>query len=455
MDALVGLDDVDWTLLVHAYGPAIDVPVLLRRLATPNLSDEDLQGIIWTFYGNIYHQGTRYPATVATIPFLLSILDAPTMHAVRAEIISLLVHLAVSDPSWLLPHNFDIKARRAKAEQMQSPTFAEEALQAKADWIVQAPDEATREERQHDAVLEIEWSLQDALLQLRVHDAVKEGLPIFRRCLSDASASAHLRALAIYAIAWFPEEIESSQQVLFDVLEREQVVGVRATACIALGLLQAPEMAEEKRLPKESIISLRLSTLFERDGTDDLIRFSCALGIALSGIAEDRHLDELLRKINNAAYLQEHDENDDPDAPVFPFAGSNIATLATSALGTVKGSAHPSVPLALAKALASSSQMSILTLTKMALQTAFDGERREKMPPFEQLTEPQQAVVRALTQVAKTNWSFVNYLIELREWGLPSELKELWAYAQMEGLADYPDVPDSFGRPYSPGPQSP
>ena len=86
-----GLDDLDWDALEHAYGPAADVPGQLRDLVS---GDDDLvKGTLSTFYSNIYHQGTIYSATVASVPFLAEALDhiAP---AHQAEVLILLAHLA-------------------------------------------------------------------------------------------------------------------------------------------------------------------------------------------------------------------------------------------------------------------------------------------------------------------------------------------------------------------------
>ena len=86
-----GLDDIDWGALEHAYGPAADVPGQLRDLVS---GDDDLvKGTLSTFFSNIYHQGTIYPATVAAVPYLAEALDhiAP---AHQAEVLILLAYLA-------------------------------------------------------------------------------------------------------------------------------------------------------------------------------------------------------------------------------------------------------------------------------------------------------------------------------------------------------------------------
>ena len=76
-EALCGLDAVPWCNLKHAYGPAIDVPELIRTLASP---DGSLRDKAWhELYGNLWHQGTIYEATAYAIPFLIRLLEAPAV----------------------------------------------------------------------------------------------------------------------------------------------------------------------------------------------------------------------------------------------------------------------------------------------------------------------------------------------------------------------------------------
>ncbi|MDZ7617237.1 MAG: PBS lyase, partial [Patescibacteria group bacterium] len=72
---LEGLDTVDWASLRHAYGEATDVPGLLSALLSPDpkLREE----ATCELFGNIWHQGTVYPASAAAVPFLYELLTAP------------------------------------------------------------------------------------------------------------------------------------------------------------------------------------------------------------------------------------------------------------------------------------------------------------------------------------------------------------------------------------------
>ncbi|WP_329369805.1 hypothetical protein [Streptomyces sp. NBC_01483] len=89
------LDDVQWSALTHAYGPAEDVPELIRALYQGD--EETADEAIYELYGNIQHQGTVYPASAPAVPFL-----AHAVHHAsgkRQELLVLLATLADHDPA--------------------------------------------------------------------------------------------------------------------------------------------------------------------------------------------------------------------------------------------------------------------------------------------------------------------------------------------------------------------
>jgi hypothetical protein len=77
-DLLQGLGLIPWENLEHAYGSARDVPDLLRNLLNPD--PEVRRKTIWTLYGNVFHQGTRYPATPYVVPFLIKMCASPEIY---------------------------------------------------------------------------------------------------------------------------------------------------------------------------------------------------------------------------------------------------------------------------------------------------------------------------------------------------------------------------------------
>ncbi len=71
------LDAIDWAALRHAYGSAGDVPESLRDTVA---ADPETRRAAWAdLGGSIIHQGSRYSATAAAVPFLLEIAADPAV----------------------------------------------------------------------------------------------------------------------------------------------------------------------------------------------------------------------------------------------------------------------------------------------------------------------------------------------------------------------------------------
>ncbi|MFF1508949.1 HEAT repeat domain-containing protein [Streptomyces sp. NPDC058326] len=87
---LTGIEEVDWASLGHAYGPADDVPELLRGLASADPAEREtaLDGM----YGAVHHQGDVYDSTLACIPFLLELVADPVVQD-RGPLVELLTSI--------------------------------------------------------------------------------------------------------------------------------------------------------------------------------------------------------------------------------------------------------------------------------------------------------------------------------------------------------------------------
>ncbi|MGW2086050.1 HEAT repeat domain-containing protein [Streptomyces sp. NPDC001880] len=89
-----GIDEVDWASMEHAYGPAGDVPAMLRGLASadPAEREQALDGM----YGAVHHQGDVYACTLASIPFLFELVVNPGIQD-RGSIVELLTSIGGID----------------------------------------------------------------------------------------------------------------------------------------------------------------------------------------------------------------------------------------------------------------------------------------------------------------------------------------------------------------------
>ncbi|MFF3031634.1 PBS lyase [Streptomyces rubiginosohelvolus] len=89
-----GIDEVDWASMEHAYGPADDVPELLRGLASADAAEREaaLDGM----YGAVHHQGDVYACTLACIPFLFELVVDPGVQD-RGGVVELLTSIGGFD----------------------------------------------------------------------------------------------------------------------------------------------------------------------------------------------------------------------------------------------------------------------------------------------------------------------------------------------------------------------
>lgn len=164
-EALQGIDDIDWHSLQHAYGPADDVPELLRLLAS---DDEAVREDAWhELYGTIWHQGTVYEASAYAVPFLLRLFAdqrTPDRHAVLEMLQSL-----AAGSSYMAVHFRD-----------------EESI---SDWRITL----AKEGKDFDVELQRELSYVRA-----ANEAV---LALFLELAEDANQDAEVRREAIAALA--------------------------------------------------------------------------------------------------------------------------------------------------------------------------------------------------------------------------------------------------------------
>ncbi|MFH9826667.1 HEAT repeat domain-containing protein [Streptomyces bobili] len=85
-----GLHDIDWASMEHAYGSAEEVPALLWALRSPDTGER--RKALDRFYGAVHHQGSVYPPTAASVPFLFE-LAADDATPERAAVVALLVSI--------------------------------------------------------------------------------------------------------------------------------------------------------------------------------------------------------------------------------------------------------------------------------------------------------------------------------------------------------------------------
>ncbi|EXK30667.1 hypothetical protein FOXG_16572 [Fusarium oxysporum f. sp. lycopersici 4287] len=289
-DPLAGLDSIDWSRLNHAYGPADDVPLILRELQSRD--PEVYKTALDACWSNIYHQGTRYSASVAAIPFLYALLDSPATED-RETLLYLIVSLAIGHPNWVFPNGIEIQEWERRLAVMDP------------------------EDRGH------------AMQELKAYEAVERGLCSILRCLNEDSAS--MRANAGHALAFFPRQSGPSRVALHDLLSRETNDNVRGTIVLALAILfvRADDVLEKRNVIKKIQEYYTASSI--REAPDDIFTESCAVALLMLDSEEDGLAETLQRVRVDEAYMSKLESTIDPNS-WFPFAILDLRDLAKSVL---------------------------------------------------------------------------------------------------------------------------
>ncbi|MFB4306341.1 HEAT repeat domain-containing protein [Actinomadura sp. GTD37] len=395
-DPLAGLDDVDWAGLDHAYGSAADVPALLRSLRSAG--EDEREAALGELFTTIYHQGGRYGASAAAVPFLLALAADPTAPE-RTWPLYLAVALAIGFEEAHLPSGVEAASWRDEVARLRATDPEAEARRLDA-WVAEAESERQRRDRAFDRDgFDLARVRRRATDELAAYDAVRAGLPAVRALLGDRDAG--LRVAAAYALGWFPEEAGPSLAALGALLDREADPPVIAHALISAGLLDGRAL-----LPR-----LRAHLA----GAEPLPRWAAAVALARLGAADARVVAELAAGAASP-----------PDAHIaFLDGGPRLySALALAALDEVPEEAADAVLDGLSR---TSGEMSF-PVAEAALRLAFRAPVRT-LPPFADLTRRQRRTVRTIAGLPADSWRWGNLLEILGVWGLPAGHDECRRYA--------------------------
>jgi hypothetical protein len=374
------IDKINWKKLKHAYGSAADVPKLIRDLADPGERVRD--GALYSLYGNIFHQGTRYEATPHAIPFLFELIEHESVRD-KHKIIALLVNLALGYEEEYLPEGIDPEKFRNELREMEA--------------------NMSRQERKN-----CEEFGYSARALIDCYDFVKQGIPVLWKCFE--SEDERVRIAAVYATSWFPEEADRSIPKIIDVLGQAGGEIEIANGVLALGLLN-------KRSEKKHALSLLEYHL----GSDsELVRTCSAIALAESPVAE-KALDILIEGLQAGERLHHEDG--------VPFNEGRISGYASAALSRYGKHEKEKVIPALCKAMESVNAYQALQITSAILSIIND--QRTKPIKDEKLDNLNSLEIKALNSIHDHGgWTvgtgiFVNYSDLLRSAGIPDEKEEL------------------------------
>lgn len=382
------LETVPWSKLTHAYGAASDIPELLCQLRS--LHKKTRERALWSLYGNIFHQGTRYEATPYAVPFLRELLEYPKTPD-RPRLIPLLVSLALGYEDAYLPAGLDCRKFRAERHEALAQMTPDE--QAECAEYGSGPQ-----------------------VELDCYDAVRATIPTLQSLLTEDDSS--LRQATVYALSWFPEEASTSVPLIYTLLKQSSDSNERAIALIALGLLMRTSDLSRSEWPLASYL----------DDEAELVRIAAAIALCSSPI-EARVLKTLLEPLGDTEALQELGAS-------LLFNEGNLSGYVTLTLAHLSGSSASERALvipALCQALEAVGPYESLDVTQALLTLLHDGRET----PLTELPSAQLSVLdrQALTAIADHGgWEigggaiFANYRSLVRAYGLPDSQAALRDY---------------------------
>jgi len=245
------LDRIPWQHLTHAYGSAEDVPGLLRALrkAPPDLQGEESP--LWQLFGNIWHQGTVYPATAFAVPFLIDIAADPNTTD-RSGVLALLAEIAKGS-----------SYRDAHGNLLKEKDF-QEKLGRELEWVKACHEAVAKGFRVFVEITkentDVRFSAAHVLAQLPEHG--QEVASILRGLLKTEGRS-HFRAGLLFLLGQTKDESEETLSVLTRAINDTDVRQRRAAASAIATLKLRPLPASVREAIIETYVAEDLEECFE------------------------------------------------------------------------------------------------------------------------------------------------------------------------------------------------
>ncbi len=367
-----GLNAIPWYDLKHAYGSAEEVPMWLRQLTS---SDEHIRKQAMNHLaGSICHQGWICPATAYAVPYLLELLQEPTVQ-VKENILELLADIAIADPQ-------------------------------------------LHEERWRMNPKVPSWEVPAYIPFKDAHLEVSNGLSIYVTLLEAIDQGVRMQAANV--LKHTAKLTPDVQARLITLLKREPELKARANLVLLLGVLSHPE-------PEAQAIFADIV----RTGEDDLIVFCAAL--ALTRLAKDETPHEVVQLLATVMLQPPEELQAYPELPCSQEASWRAAALA---LGHLRPEHLHFLAPALQEELLRAEKWRAMTLAEMLLFIFFSSKTRanQKQWAWAEITEQQGAILSLLCDRGDL-WGY-DFLLRLpdmlKAYGLPEDRKALADFLKHE-----------------------
>ena len=379
---LEGIDKIEWSNLTHAYGAASDVPNLLRQLASS--SGDDREHAMHELYGNIWHQGTIYEASVQAVPFLIQLLGSAVVEG-KVEIFILLAHLARGTSYHDVHQHLAMFKSKAQTPEWQAD------IQKELAWV------------------------------RGVKAAVLAGEDTYLTFLADGEMD--LRDASAYLLASLGRPVPGLAAKVWSRFEQEPKESVRASLLLAFGNL-ADSVEKNINLLAAYLVAERSKS----------VRLAAAM--ALVRLAPEQLTREALSVLLEAALSP-----NDYDALAESVWGrvDDVELMIVSHLACLNANSLTAALEMLEKILPTCDHQQALRIAEVSLNMVF-GKTIARGTAFAALNENQQHVLKVVAQhrnvwiekIGNAETYSVKTSMLLRSCGLPDEMAKLISYVANE-----------------------
>ncbi|MFT3711707.1 MAG: hypothetical protein QM817_29060 [Archangium sp.] len=260
MALLEGLDAVEWSRFQHAYGPATDVPMLLRALVDPDsappefkrAAEQDQGSVLrqaqFELGGNVVHQGSVFEVTPQVTPFLVELVCADALSLeLREYLLRYVSDLTRGDCQW--PRRIDLESPR-------SP------------WTNACVASVERELPRLLPLLETPLALEVMGVLALLERVAPESAPALWKVVHDHHAEM-LGAVALVALARLEQPgVSSAARVMSDAIAGNHV----GAAFAAIADLLASSMGAASAVTTQTLINLSDDWLAQRCPFSNVLR---------------------------------------------------------------------------------------------------------------------------------------------------------------------------------------
>ncbi|MEV0901744.1 hypothetical protein [Actinoplanes sp. NPDC049802] len=225
---------VDWPSLLDAHGAASDVPAALHAIWS---DDADLRRRAYQFLvRRLVHQGSRFPASAAAVPFLIDVV-ADVAAPDRFAAVQLLRMIAIGDERYWLTELPDPAVQRDEAARRARLSLSE--LEAEhAAWVAAADTEQERRARETRGMFtDFEADRDAAQWDATAYDAVRTGVAVFVAALDSADPAVRLHTT--HLLAFFPEARDTVVPALTRLVRSDADPVIASAAAVATALAGA------------------------------------------------------------------------------------------------------------------------------------------------------------------------------------------------------------------------